>query len=100
CFRLLAATEQVGTGQVADQQRATGKQNGRLIRRDRTVVDEQADVRGRVARSVQHLEADVAKLELLAVAKCSMLVTDLGRRRGQHVDVRPRGDLGQAGQVV
>jgi hypothetical protein len=44
-LRLLPPAQQVGPSQIADQQRAAGQQQGRLVGAHRPVVDQQAETR-------------------------------------------------------
>lgn len=62
-------------------------------------MDQQADVLGRVARSVQHLDADL-ELELLAVVEGPAGIAELSLRRAQQLHVASRRHLGQAREVV
>jgi hypothetical protein len=93
------AAEQVRAGQVADQQRAARQQQGRLLGGG-AIVDEQAEVLGGVAGGVQHLDADVAELDQLAVGDRPVLVAQLGVGRAEHLDLGAGAQLRQARQVV
>jgi hypothetical protein len=54
-LRVLAATEQIRAGDIADEQRAAREQQGRFLTA-RAVGDQETNMLRRVPRRVQHLE--------------------------------------------
>src|SRR5690606_8399046 len=95
-----APAEQVGPGEVADQQGPAGQQQRGLVRRGVAVVDEQADVLGDVPGRVQDLYADLADLELLPVAQRPVRVAEAGRRRADRRRAGAGRELPHTGDVV
>jgi len=92
------AAEQVGPRQVAREQRTTGQQHRRVLA-DRAVVQEERHVLGRVAGRVEHLDAQLADLEHLAVGERAVLVAEIGCAGAQQVHAAG-SELAETAQVV
>ena len=90
--------EQVGPPDGADEQRAAGQEQERLVGA-RRVGDGVADVLGRVARGVERPEPDRTDIERLAVAGRPVLVAQLRpgaddvRRAGQRRELAAARDV-------
>lgn len=96
-LRLIRTAEQVRAGQVTHRQRPARQEQGRLISRRLTVVDQQADVLRCVPRGVEHLKADLAQVEALTITQRPVVEPDIGDGGREDLDVAPLPNLSEAG---
>ena len=91
--------EEVGPADGADQERAAGEHQHRRVGTAQ-VRNRVGDVLGRVPRRVEHLEAQPADGDRLAVAHRPVLVAELGARADDVLGAGRRGELPPARHVV
>jgi hypothetical protein len=97
CFVFTA--EQVGAGDVVDQEGAAGKQDHRLITSG-MVAHHQADMLGRMTGGMQHFELDFAHAQALAVMQWLSLIAQFGAGAGQELDGATLRQFADAGEII
>jgi hypothetical protein len=96
----VAGDVQVGSADVADQERVAAEDKPRLLCPTPPIGDRVCVMRGRVPRRRDRGNERVPELDHIAVGQCNVLELDSGTGRQVSGRARARDELGQAGHVV
>jgi hypothetical protein len=96
----IAGDVQVGSPDIADQQRVATEDDPRLLVAAPEVGHDVGVVRRRMSRRRHRGHDGVAELDPIAVAECLVLERDVGALREVGRRLRPGDELGKAGDMV